>query len=1756
LTGGADASTAQDVVNAINKQAGSIVLAAIQSGSGGTVVALEDPNTPGSGKAYNDVVLTGASDVPGFTTGLAFANDERTLYGVTDQGQFLRQISTFTSVPLDVVPISLPDPFNAGSTLSGSNLRFSALALGPQNVEDGRYANTFFAMTDNGILTCLDLNGIPQKIFDTDGDGVADSTDILTGAFLEGGQANSITGLAFSPFDFNLWHPTFRRQGDDGHSAGDPDGLNTTRDTTLSDPASGRMQDSTNMSYYFGWEPFQTTPGRTTDSYQTYAGSGPFLGTGNVNLPSNLGQLGMLSATKQHELSLNPQFSTNSYNIPGAASGSLITGNFTLGGMSASDKPTFYFDYYLETEDANADAIVGSGNMRDSARVYIGPFTRFDNSGGPYVTGSVLDPTTTATATQFNGTAAVALSGIDGFYKGKALQFTSGALSGQTHIITDYIGATRTFVFAAGDSFTAAPTSGDAFRIAYGYQTWDLLATNNSVLDSPNSSPTREGELGTFVSASNTILPSNPRQQVQLMQDNTGQWRQTRVDLSKYAGMTNLQLRFDFSTAGQMPDSKGHLPLWPQDITPGSVVASSNTRGIYPPTSVAATPGQDYLYEDGFGNLTKATARQDNAHEGFYVDNIIVGPAERGEMVINAPVNTNFTDLATPGSITQPRNYDPFNSLPTQVLTGPYQLEIRRGAEYSLSDNGPLNDLNYSHNSQTPIIAIDTNDRLIPDQRLGAPIPVEGFETQNFTGSGLKWSFTDDTPWIITNSAATGSFAASSGKITNGQSSGLSIDLTTGAGDLTFYRSVDSNPGDVLRLFIDGRVAVYTQLDDVVLSTPQLASWSGSLNFQKVTVPIAAGHHNFRWTYDKDSSDPVNSVVQDRAVIDEIHFPTPQVGFENVYTDPSLNDSSNPNAVNPPIGPTIAPPNSFAQIHFIDTLFPGFTQGGDTNLDRAQGHIQIEMNKIYAAQQVGILIDAGPRQSGSNNPAGGAVRNLPTLNTNRLVPGVTVANNIVSNAGAAGIQYSGDANTAVNGVAVPLAAVPFGRIVNNTIYGGNTAAGTGILVTNNAGPTLLNNIVANTTTGISVDTSSTATTVIGSTLYSGNTSNVPSGGSTGTNPIILNPTDPLFIDAANQNFYPAPQSQAVDSAVDTLADRPSIAAVKSSIGIPQSPIITPEHDIYGQLRVDDPSQNTPPGLGQNVFKDRGAVERADFTQPTADVFVTDSDNVNIADDDSATPFRDRDRTAGNLAIRNTNLIQFVIQLSDDGVGIDDATVDNTKFVVTQDGIVLNDQFAAKALGVSADYQFEYNTTTDTVILSPSAGFWPLNHTYKILVNNTDGTSVDSLGNPIPAGVFDLAGNNLAANHATGELSFSIFVGTLYDFGDAPDPYPTTLANNGAAATVQDGYYLGTGISEESEAVQNADATADGDSPPNPNFSDGIVFMGNPAPNKNGPVVNKVTVTAHIPAGMTGKLDAWFDLNRDFDWNDAGEKITLTNITPDPSDPTKLKYPNAQPGDIFDGDNLFSFSFGDANTTKGSTFARFQLSPTGVSSPTFVTVNGVAPDGEVEDKQILVSSAPFQNPSNQFDVNNDGFVSAADALTIINVLNAHPGGTGKLELGQPPVPNPVGSAPGLSLYVDTTGDGFIAGDDVLAIINYINAHKTTGGEAPPEGEAPIETGATSQATNLSIPSVLLAAPNIVIDVQDKSPTPAVLPNQSATPMAAQDQALLALGSASIDAASIDANLSLLGPKTQSSESADEANWEDLITYLASEQQPKV
>lgn len=1609
LSGGADPTTAQQLVTAINSAFAPLIGQVVQaslSGNPNTVIALPKPS-------YPDVTLTGASGAVGFTTGLAFATTGQ-LFGVTDQGQFLRNISVGSAAPQQAIAIQLPDPSNPGNVLSGANLRFEALTRGPQNVEDGRYANMFFAITDTGILTALNYNGVPQQIFDVDGDGTPDSVDIQTGL------PSGVTGLAFSPFDFNLWHPTYQRQNDPGHDIG-PSPTATTRDTTSAFPASGRTQDI-NESFYFGFEQFNNQPGVTTDSYQTYLGPLPFLGTGNANLPDNTGQLGELLGNdnrglgSQRELSTNAQFN-DTYDTPGGAYGSLITDKFSLATMSASDKPTFYFDYFLDTEDTNTG--YPQTLMRDSARVYIGPFTRTDSFGNTYTT-------------------------------------------------------------------------------------WDLVATNNSTTDSPNSVPVREGELPTFQSASVTAMPANPRQQVQLMHDNTGEWRQARVDLSRYSGLTNLQLRFDFTTAGQMPDKNGHLPTVSQP-------------GIFPPTFVSSQPGQDYLFEDGFGNLKSNTRGTNNNHEGFYVDNIIVGAAERGEMVINAPVNTTFTDLYAPGTSTQPKNFDPNNPFPTQVLAGPYQLEIRRGTDYGISDGGPLNGLN-AHNSQTPILLLDTNDRLIPDERTSAPIPKEDFETGTF--GKLPWSFTDDAPWTITNSLQNpngGTFSAASGTIGDGQSSGLSIDLITGSGNLTFSMAVDSEPGavfgDFLRLYVDGRLAQYTAVDGVMLPTPLDTEWSGNVPFQTVTVPLSAGHHSFRWTYDKDFA---ISVGQDKAFLDDIQFPAPQVGVQNIYEDLSLNNPIDPNSVTPPIGPTLPTPSTRPAIRFIDTLFPGFSRVGDTNADRPQGHVQIEQNQIFAASQIGILIDDAQRDPVTGNPYPGSVRNLPTLNNDRLVPGVTVSNNVVIASGQVGIQYNGDPDPANQ----PVAAVPFGRIVNNTVYGGTVPGGTGILVKNNAGPTLLNNIVANLNTGISVDSTSTATTVLGANLYANNAVNTPTGTTLGSNPIVLAATDPLFLDPAHNNFYLAFGSQAIDSSLNSLADRPSIAAVKSAIGIPQSPILAPDRDLFGQLRVDDPNQSPPPGLGQNIFKDRGAVERADFLHPTASVFDPLDNDLN---------HRDRNPAVDDVAIRNENLTQFIIQLSDSGIGIDDNTVSSAQFTLTSDGVPLVD---------TVDYQFVYNAATDQAIFRPTAGVWPLNHTYKITINNNKPGSLDTLGNPLPTGILDLAGNEIAANRPNNETSYNIFVGTLYDFGDAPDPkYPTLLASNGAAHVVQDGFHLGATITEESEALQSPTATGDtGD--------DGVQIV-----NLSPGTGSKILVSAAIPTGMTGILDAWIDLNQDGDWNDPGEKV-IDHFA------------------LADGSNTINFTFGSSSTPRGATFARFRLSSAGTNSPT-----GVAPDGEVEDYKVNVTGPPYQNPNNPLDVNNSGQVSPIDALIVINFINAlRPQTTGQIPLpptsppfaSPAPVIDPAGSGPGKAQYIDVDGDTFLSPHDALLVINYLNAQVTSSsGEG--EGESPVAVTASSAispllttsaatssvADSTIIPPVLVASPGIELEVRSSAPQATLLASQPALDAASsQDLALLAVSAAS----SISDSLSLvleaesklpIGP-------LDESSWEELLGNLASDQ----
>src|SRR5208283_4553225 len=158
----------------------------------------------------------------------------------------------------------------------------------------------------------------------------------------------------------------------------------------------------------------------------------------------------------------------------------------------------------------------------------------------------------------------------------------------------------------------------------------------------------------------------------------------------------------------------------------------------------------------------------------------------------------------------------------------------------------------------------------------------------------------------------------------------------------------------------------------------------------------------------------------------------------------------------------------------------------------------------------------------------------------------------------------------------------------------------------NSAPTLLNNIIASVQDAVTVDATSTST-VLGDTVYQNITDPAINAGAgivgvppakgigLGTFPLSLSSTAPLFVDAADGNFYLAAGSQAIGSGLNSLPDRPGMVTVETSLGLPQSPIVVPGLDELGQTRGDA----TPPGEGSSIFVDRGAIAHVDTTPPTA-----------------------------------------------------------------------------------------------------------------------------------------------------------------------------------------------------------------------------------------------------------------------------------------------------------------------------------------------------------------------------------------------------------------------------------------------------------------------------------------------------------------------------------------------------------------------------
>ncbi|MDP6060047.1 MAG: pre-peptidase C-terminal domain-containing protein, partial [Pirellulaceae bacterium] len=363
-----------------------------------------------------------------------------------------------------------------------------------------------------------------------------------------------------------------------------------------------------------------------------------------------------------------------------------------------------------------------------------------------------------------------------------------------------------------------------------------------------------------------------------------------------------------------------------------------------------------------------------------------------------------------------------------------------------------------------------------------------------------------------------------------------------------------------------------------------------------------------------------------------------------------------------------------------------FDDTGDSNQARDQGQVLIHSNRISNSESFGIVVDAGPRDGGTNSdgelnstPHMGPVRNLFELNTDNLATSAVIENNVLFGNQVGAIRFSGETRPTGEQVG----SVPFGRIVNNTLYGvGGSLAPTGsgdvgILIDEFAAPTILNNIVANFDIGIQVvqDGVSENQTIVGGQLYQGNATSNITGVSSQDFGIALDNPDPtalpngpncvtdlhdpnaLFVNPFAENFYLLPCSRAIDSSVGSLLDRSSFVRVKDPLGIGPSPILAPDNDVTGQLRADDPNVETPNGFGDDVFIDRGGIDRADFAGPTANLVNptdNDADGIDLRADALSVVQLGAGVISSNFEIRLVDGVEPADPT--DGIGIDDTTV--------------------------------------------------------------------------------------------------------------------------------------------------------------------------------------------------------------------------------------------------------------------------------------------------------------------------------------------------------------------------------------------------------------------------------------------------------------------------------------------------------------------
>ncbi|HUQ70567.1 MAG TPA: right-handed parallel beta-helix repeat-containing protein, partial [Planctomycetaceae bacterium] len=1352
---------------------------------------------------------------------------------------------------------------NAAFELGG--LDFQALTKGPATVEGSRYANMLFGTTGDGRMYAFNTQGQLQPIF-SEGATSIQLTDN------EGTDLSEVRGLAFSELDKNLW----------GNNRGVmPDNV-TPRDNDLGHGLPVTFNDSVRP---FN-DPVTTMPSTEAD------------GGNSVNASYSF------NAWHPHQ---NNSGSMN-YTFNGGAYGSSISNEFSLKSYSSADLPVLYYTYFLSSESLQA----GGHELRDSARVFIaGNDGDWQLLGGDDAEGEIADirfedVKDVLGHRMFDNTGGwrqVRINLSD--YAGQdnlRLRFdfsTAGDMNvGDTQTTGDEMRAVAGEFITDGETFTVTRSTpaGGSINQVFEFDTGvtiftepgtefadgdTLTITNNGV------ATTFEFDSGNGVTAGNVAVAFAPTDTAGVIATRLRSAILANVAGAtvRYLGDDRLNLDFLDTAADTVTESSGGLTLFGQGgVTTGNIrvpvhremtrdeVAIEMDKVLEPFLSVQTLAVRGFASEFNDGEQFRlSVGGQDFDFE--FDNNSIVTPGFTAVTIggnipqmasnIRSAVATALTGsghtatynaadrarVALQGRYTEVFDYQVLSGFFPLSLQDPVDLvkthkDLVRIIDETVVDAGPVgleNDLDGD------LLGVSNNNGFFSNTR-GQNNGLEGFYIDDIiiglaergemvTGSSTNTDYIDNLgvqddenlvgPYQLEmRRAATYSFPTifgSSPSVNTNQRLNKSLSIVAPAGS------------DI----IEG--TTFTLSDSVHQVTFEF-DFDGTVNQGNISVPFTAD----------DTANVVAGSIRDAIN----SFPAQQAfdlsaqSADGIRTGLSTNNQVNLLAGH------YSKYATFVSTGGLQVVFNN-EEYGDNNRYRDQGQLILDGNRVSHSANWGIVVDDGARDSGA--PHTGPARNLSQ--PNRTVPGVVISNNVVSNSGTGGIRYSGSANAPGDEVG----SVPFGRIINNTLYGVGGAS-VGIQVDDNAAPTIVNNIVANFGTGVSVTNS--PGTVLDYSVFQSNGNNGAVGG--GGNNIFLQPTDPLFVNAAVGNFYPAPGSAVIDNSINTLSDRASMVTVRDPLGIPPSPILAPERDVTGSLRTDDESVVNQGGAGENPFKDRGAIDRVDFVGPTSEL-------TNPLDNDPGGV--DGDPTITRVSLGNISLFSFEVQLNDVGIGIDDLNV-------VSRAVKLEETFAGRTrtLVDGTDYVFSYDSTNNKIILRPTGGIWQLSRNYRITLDNT-GTD----------GIRDLAGNLLQGNRVNGTVVYEILIGTAIDYGDAPASYGTLRAAGGPSHQIRAAYKLGTQVAPDLDGQPSATASAD-------TFDDGL---------KSAFLSPGLTSTMTVLAQGGGRLDAWLDRNIDGDFLDAGEHILVGVTLPH----------NVQ--------KTLSFTFGNKLDKKGDSFLRLRYTSAGI-----------------------------------------------------------------------------------------------------------------------------------------------------------------------------------------------------------------------------------